>query len=67
MAVAAGPRLGVGSVIGRTFDTFGREWSLFLVLATPAALVGVLQLLVQPTISSQYSHGVFVGQPTTCG
>ncbi len=64
IAVAAGPRLGVGSVIGRTFDTFGREWSLFLVLATPAALVGVLQLLVQPTISSQYSHGVFVGQPT---
>ena len=40
-----GPRLGVGSVIGRTFDTFGREWSLFLVLAAPAALVGVLQLL----------------------
>lgn len=34
-----GPRLGVGSVVGRTFDVFGREWSLFIVLSVPVAIV----------------------------
>ena len=33
------------SVLGRTFDTFGREWSLFLVLAVPAAVASLLQML----------------------
>jgi uncharacterized membrane protein YbaN (DUF454 family) len=28
-------------VVGRTFDTLGREWSLFLALAVPAALGGI--------------------------
>jgi hypothetical protein len=36
----------VGSVIGRTFDSLGREWSLFLVLAAPAGLGSVLQSLI---------------------
>jgi hypothetical protein len=33
--------LDVGRVVGRTFDTLGREWSLFLVLAVPAGLGGI--------------------------
>jgi hypothetical protein len=49
----AGPRLELGSIIGRTFDTFGREWSLFLVLAVPAAVVSLLQLLITPTFEAQ--------------
>jgi hypothetical protein len=32
------PRIDTGSIVGRTFDTLGREWSLFLALAIPAAL-----------------------------
>jgi hypothetical protein len=41
-------RLEAGSVIGRTFDTYGREWSLFLVLAAPAAFAGLLELFAFP-------------------
>ena len=63
-AYAAGPRLGIGSVLGRTFDTFGREWSLFLVLATPAAIGSVLQLLVTPTITSEIVNGLYRPAPT---
>ena len=49
----AGPRVDVGSVLGRTFDTFGREWSLFLVLALPAALASALQVLTTPMFELQ--------------
>lgn len=42
------PAINIGSIIGRTFDTFGREWSLFLVLAVPAALGSFVQGLVTP-------------------
>ena len=52
-AAYAGPRLELASIIGRTFDTFGREWSLFLVLAAPAALASLLQLLTTPTFEAQ--------------
>ena len=48
-----GPRLDARLVVGRTFDTFGREWSLFLVLAVPAAVVSLLQLLITPTFEAQ--------------
>ncbi len=51
-------------MIGRTFDTFGREWSLFLVLATPAAIGAVLQILISPSITSQFVNGVFRPAPT---
>jgi hypothetical protein len=40
------PTIQIGSVIGRSFDTFGREWSLFLVLAAPAGLGALLQTLI---------------------
>lgn len=40
--------INVGSIIGRAFDTFGREWSLFVVLALPAALGTLLQALLTP-------------------
>ena len=45
-ADAGRPTIDVASVIGRSFDTFGREWSLFLVLAGPAALGTLLQTLI---------------------
>ena len=47
------PTIEIGSVVGRSFDTFGREWSLFLVLAAPAGLGALLQsLLVGPASTS---------------
>ena len=47
------PTIEIGSVVGRSFDTFGREWSLFLVLAAPAGLGAFLQsLLVGPVGAS---------------
>jgi len=52
-----GPRLDVGSIVGRTFDTYGREWSLFLVLALPAGVVSVAQALVVP----DYIQGGYEG------
>ncbi len=42
------PALDIGSIIGRSFDTFGREWSLFLALAAPAALGSMLQAVLAP-------------------
>lgn len=36
----------IGSIVGRSFDTLGREWSLFLVLAAPAGLGALLQTLI---------------------
>jgi hypothetical protein len=45
-ADAGRPTIDVASVVGRSFDTFGREWSLFLVLAAPAALGALLQVLI---------------------
>ncbi len=56
-----GPRIDVGSVLGRTFDTFGREWSLFLVLALPAGVGGLLQVLASPASLS----GIGGSQATT--
>ncbi len=47
----ARPTIQVGSVIGRSFDTFGREWSLFLVLAAPAALGALLESLITGGVS----------------
>lgn len=40
----------VASIIGRSFDTFGREWSLFLALAAPAALGSLLQAILAPPL-----------------
>lgn len=45
-ADAGRPTIDVASVIGRSFDTFGREWSLFLVLAAPSGLGALLQVLI---------------------
>src|SRR3954447_22115075 len=39
-APAPAVSLDVGLVVGRTFDTLGREWSLFLALAVPAGIGG---------------------------
>ncbi len=50
-------RLELGSILGRTFDTFGREWSLFLVLAVPAALASLLQVLVIPAFDMSFARG----------
>ncbi len=45
---SGGPRLDVGSILGRTLDTYGREWSLFLALALPAGIGNLLQVLLEP-------------------
>lgn len=42
--------LDVGELVGRTFDTFGREWSLFLALAIPAGLSGFASGALTPPI-----------------
>lgn len=44
----AGPRIDLASIIGRAFDTYGREWSLFLVLALPTALGSALTVALAP-------------------
>jgi hypothetical protein len=54
------PRLDVGSIIGRTFDTYGREWSLFLLLALPAALASLAQAFIVP----DYVRGAYQGWAT---
>src|SRR5215207_9376432 len=38
--------LDLGLIVGRTFDTLGREWSLFLALAVPAGLGGVASAML---------------------
>ena len=63
--VVAGPRIDVASVLGRTFDTFGREWSLFLVLAVPAAVASLLQMLITPTVESQVQNRFAAAPDTT--
>jgi hypothetical protein len=35
----------IGRVVGRTFDTMGREWSLYLALAVPAGLGAIASTL----------------------
>jgi hypothetical protein len=40
------PRLDLPLIVGRTFDTFGREWSLFLALAVPAGVGGFASALL---------------------
>ena len=63
--LVAGPRIDVASVLGRTFDTFGREWSLFLVLAVPAAVASLLQMLITPTVESQVQNRFAAAPDTT--
>lgn len=46
------PRLEVGAIVGRTFDTFGREWSLFLLFSLPAGIVGFLSSLLTPSMQA---------------
>ena len=49
-AADAGPRLDLGLVVGRTFDTLGREWSLFLALALPAGIGGFISGVLSPSV-----------------
>ncbi|HEY3333880.1 MAG TPA: hypothetical protein VGK16_01490 [Candidatus Limnocylindrales bacterium] len=51
-AAAAPPRIDVGELVGRTFDTFGREWSLYLALAIPAGLSGFASAALSPSIQA---------------
>ena len=51
-ADAGRPSIEIGSIIGRTFDTFGREWSLFLLLAAPAAVGSLLQAVIAPVATT---------------
>ncbi len=49
-----GPTLDIGSILGRTFDTYGREWSLFLLLALPAGIGSFLVTVTTPQYVSGY-------------
>ena len=51
-AAVAPPGLDVGGLVGRTFDTFGREWSLYLTLALPAGLGAFASTALQPSIQA---------------
>ena len=53
----AGPRLDLGLVVGRTFDTLGREWSLFLALALPAGIGGLISGVLSPSVLTVLREG----------
>jgi hypothetical protein len=53
----AGPQLNLGLVVGRTFDTLGREWSLFLALALPAGIGGVISGVLSPSMLTVLREG----------
>ena len=55
--VERGPRLDVGLVVGRTFDTLGREWSLFLALALPAGIGGFITGVLSPSVLTVLREG----------
>jgi uncharacterized membrane protein len=42
----AGVTIDVGSILRRTFDTFMRHWSLFVVLAIPSAVVSAVSIVI---------------------
>lgn len=49
---AGPPGLPIGSIVGRAFDTFGREWSLYIALAIPVGVVALVEALIPlPTLS----------------
>jgi hypothetical protein len=56
---SAGPavRLDLPLVVGRTFDTLGREWSLFLALAIPAAIGGFISGVLSPSLPALLRDG----------
>src|SRR4051794_30675513 len=49
--------LDVGLVVGRTFDTLGREWSLFLALAVPAGIGGFISGVLSPSLPAILRDG----------
>jgi hypothetical protein len=55
--VDTGPRLNLGLVVGRTFDTLGREWSLFLALALPAGIGGLISGVLSPSVLTVLREG----------
>jgi hypothetical protein len=52
-----GPRLNLSLVVGRTFDTLGREWSLFLALALPAGIGGFISGVLSPSVLTVLREG----------
>lgn len=64
---AVRPPLQVGAVIGRSLDAYGSDWSLYLMLALPAAIIAGVGSLVGPGLGP---FGVLIvaivgGLPTT--
>jgi uncharacterized membrane protein len=58
----AGIKLDVGSVLRRTFDTFIRHWSLFVVLAIPSAVVSAVSaFILRATTSVGFTFFVSLG------
>jgi hypothetical protein len=58
----AGVKLAVGSVIGRTFDTFLRQGPFFVVLAVPSAVIAIVStIILGGTTSTAFSLFVSLG------
>ena len=56
-APAPAVRLDLPLVVGRTFDTLGREWSLFLALAVPAGIGGFVSGVLSPSLPAILRDG----------
>src|SRR6476469_6329682 len=58
----AGVKLAVGSVIGRTFDTFIRQGPFFVVLAIPGAAIAIAStIILSGSTSAAFSLFVSLG------
>jgi hypothetical protein len=56
-SAAPAVRLDLPLVVGRTFDTLGREWSLFLALAIPAGIGGFVSGVLSPSLPAILRNG----------
>ncbi len=56
-STAQATRLDISLIVGRTFDTLGREWSLFLALAIPAGIGGFISGALSPSLATTLREG----------
>ena len=54
-------RLGVGSVVGLSLDTYGRHWPVLIALALPVAFMGGLAALDPRSIALTIAAGLLAG------
>jgi hypothetical protein len=58
-------RFSIGSVVGRSLDTYGSEWSLFLFIGLPYALVFGIGTVADPLVWPSTLVGILLGLVTT--